>query len=77
MELGETKIIFAAGRGDKEVTSSPVGVQVFSPLKIYPKNTTLLIGSILQLNHQGGPQPDTNIEYAIESQNIAGKSWLL
>lgn len=66
-------MVFAAGRGEKEVVSLPVNVQVFSPLRIFPKNTTLLVGGVLQLNTQGGPQPDTNIEYTADSKNIVGK----
>lgn len=48
-------------------------LQVFSPLRIYPKNTTLILGSVLQFYSKGGPQPSNNIEYIVHTKNIASK----
>lgn len=44
--------------------------QVFSPLKIVPRNATIFIGSQLQLMIQGGPLPDANIEYVTLNEKI-------
>lgn len=66
-EIGETKLIFLINNGQKEISSSPINVQVFEPLKLYPSNSTLLIGSILQLKVHGGPQSETNIIFETET----------
>ena len=43
--LGETTITYAAG----DIRSSIVNVQVFAPLKLSPRNVTLVIGATLQV----------------------------
>lgn len=71
VELGETKIVFNAGRVDKQVSSEAVPIQVFPPLRLYPRNATLLIGSSVQIYSTGGPYPDVNIIYSVQSNDIA------
>lgn len=71
--MGDTKLTFALFSSDgDEVISAPVDLQVFAPLKLYPRNTTLLIGSVLQLSVKGGPQPDNRIEFVVNNDNVAG-----
>lgn len=70
LQLGETQLVFAAGRGPREVVSKPVTIQVFPPMKLLPRNTTLFIGAELQLTVQGGPQPDINLEYLVQFENV-------
>ena len=45
LALGETTITYAAG----DIRSSIVNVQVFAPLKLSPRNVTLVIGATLQV----------------------------
>ncbi|XP_054736969.1 nuclear pore membrane glycoprotein 210 [Anastrepha obliqua] len=68
--LGETKIVFTAGSGDLLVASEPVNVQVFPPLRLYPRNSTLVVGSIVQIYYHGGPQPDLNIVYYVHDRKV-------
>lgn len=70
LRLGDTELLFAAGRSDKEVVSRPVGIQVFPPIKLHPRNASVFVGAELQLFLQGGPQPDANIEYVIQNDQI-------
>lgn len=70
LQLGDTQLVFATGRAQKEVVSQPVPLQVFSPIKLLPRNTTLFIGAELQLTLTGGPQPDANIEYLVQNEKI-------
>ncbi|KAB0791745.1 hypothetical protein PPYR_03545 [Photinus pyralis] len=65
-ELGNTKITFAIG----DIVSPMIDLQVFPPLKIIPRNATLLIGSVFQYSCRGGPQPE-NIVYNIMNKSIA------
>lgn len=71
IQLGETKLIFKSGRGINEIQSPPVSIQVFPPLRLVPRNLTLVIGAVFQLNAIGGPQPDANMEYFSSDQLIA------
>ncbi|ALC40423.1 gp210, partial [Drosophila busckii] len=69
--LGETKILFHSGKGERQISSEPLNVQVFAPLRLYPRNSTLVVGSSIQIYYQGGPQPNTNIVYSVASQQVA------
>ncbi|XP_020712667.1 nuclear pore membrane glycoprotein 210 isoform X1 [Ceratitis capitata] len=68
--LGETKIVFTAGSDDLKVGSEPVNVQVFPPLRLYPRNSTLVVGSSVQIYYHGGPQPDVNIVYYVHDKKL-------
>lgn len=71
--IGETKIVFQAGTGERQVSSEPLHVQVFGPIRLYPRNSTLVVGSSIQIYHQGGPQANTNIVYSVEKRQVASK----
>lgn len=74
--MGDTKIVFSIGSGEEVVESAPADIQVFPPLRLSPRNGTLVVGSLFQYTSKGGPQPDSNIEYTATSVNIAGKRLL-
>ena len=46
-------------------------MQVFPPLRLEPRNITMLVGSLFQVTAYGGPQPQSNIEYSIGDRDIA------
>lgn len=71
VDLGDTKLLFAITGVDPEVTSSPVDLQVFPPLKLIPRNGTILVGAFLQFTSKGGPQPDATIEYVSKTESTA------
>ncbi|XP_066245926.1 nuclear pore membrane glycoprotein 210 [Euwallacea similis] len=71
VELGDTKLIFTAASNDEDVTSAPIDLQVFQPLKLHPRNGTVLIGASIQLVVKGGPQPDTEIIFTVAEDRIA------
>lgn len=72
MEVGETRLIFTVSGGEEDVNSAPVDLQVFQPLRVSPRNGSILIGSVIQLIVKGGPQPNTNIVFTVLSSKIAG-----
>lgn len=69
LELGNTKLTFLVGGTD--VASAPIDLQVFPPLKLYPRNSTLLLGTTLQIGSRGGPRPDATIEYSTNVKKVA------
>ncbi|CAH1116509.1 unnamed protein product [Phaedon cochleariae] len=71
VELGDTKLVFTVSGSDEDVTSAPLDLQVFEPLRLSPRNGSILIGSIIQLMIKGGPRPDTNIVFTSSPAKVA------
>lgn len=66
--VGDTKVVVSSG---KTVRSSPANsIQVFAPLELYPKNSTILVGTTLQINYRGGPQPDVGVTFAAVDEKV-------
>ncbi|XP_012215502.1 nuclear pore membrane glycoprotein 210 [Linepithema humile] len=65
---GESQLTFTK-KGDHEIRSEPITVQVFVPLRVQPRNLTILIGTIYQMQTIGGP-PNAEIEFATESGDV-------
>ncbi|XP_050414022.1 nuclear pore membrane glycoprotein 210 isoform X1 [Patella vulgata] len=53
------------------IYSSPKPVEVFSPLKLDPQNITLVVGSTFQVLAQGGPQPQSYVEFSVVHDKIS------
>ncbi|XP_057657575.1 nuclear pore membrane glycoprotein 210 [Diorhabda carinulata] len=70
VELGDTKLVFSVTGSEEEVHSAPLDLQVFEPLKLSPKNGSLIINSKMQIFSKGGPTPDVNIVFHTESKII-------
>ncbi|KAH8272626.1 hypothetical protein KR018_010193 [Drosophila ironensis] len=71
--LGETKIIFQSGKDDHVVLSEPLNIHVFTPIRLHPRNITMVVGSSFQISYHGGPKTNTNVMYTVERDNIASK----
>ncbi|XP_074660511.1 nuclear pore membrane glycoprotein 210-like [Tubulanus polymorphus] len=70
--LGTTSLtVQAVARTGDLVTSQPRDIQVFPPLRLDPRNITLIIGALFQVTSYGGPQPQSTIEYTIQSTDVA------
>ncbi|XP_011876898.1 PREDICTED: nuclear pore membrane glycoprotein 210 [Vollenhovia emeryi] len=65
---GESQLTFVK-TGDREIRSEPITMQVFVPLRVQPRNLTILIGTIYQMQTVGGP-PNAEIEFSTESGDI-------
>lgn len=65
---GESQLTFVK-TGDREIRSEPITVQVFVPLRVQPRNLTILIGTIYQMQTVGGP-PNAEIEFSTESGDV-------
>ncbi|ESO84308.1 hypothetical protein LOTGIDRAFT_236288 [Lottia gigantea] len=53
------------------IYSSPKPLEVFPPLRLDPKNITLIVGAKFQVLAHGGPQPQSNVEFSIKDSKIS------
>ena len=68
-EVGTMALSAVANSNISTVTSLSKNIQVFPPIRLEPRNITLLIGARFQIRATGGPnQPDSQIEYTIENK---------
>ena len=66
--VGQVTLSFTADGPGRIVRSEAKRISVFAPLSLRPKNVTLLVGSVYQVQAVGGPQPDTNIIYRVKDR---------
>ncbi|XP_061908725.1 nuclear pore membrane glycoprotein 210 isoform X1 [Entelurus aequoreus] len=59
---------------DRKISSAPQQIEVFPPFKLIPRKMTLLIGAMMQITSEGGPQPQSNILFSISNEDVAGVS---
>ncbi|XP_076259039.1 nucleoporin 210 [Rhynchophorus ferrugineus] len=71
IETGDTKLMFTASSNDEDIMSAPMNLQVFQPLRVHPRNGTVLIWSSIQMVIKGGPQPDTEIIFTVVDNKTA------
>ncbi|XP_066600784.1 nuclear pore membrane glycoprotein 210 [Prorops nasuta] len=69
IEEGDSQLIFINMVDDQKIESDPVTIQVFTPMSVYPKNLTALIGTVYQVTIIGGPT-NSEIEFSIEDESI-------
>ncbi|XP_076471495.1 nuclear pore membrane glycoprotein 210-like [Babylonia areolata] len=56
------------------VFSVPKPVEVFPPLRLEPKNITLIIGARFQVIAVGGPQPQSTVQFSIDNSDVSSVS---
>ncbi|KAK7447124.1 hypothetical protein BaRGS_00040214 [Batillaria attramentaria] len=56
------------------IYSQPKPIEVFPPLRLEPKNITLIIGAKFQVIATGGPQPQSNVQFSILDSGISSVS---
>ncbi|PIK54185.1 putative nuclear pore membrane glycoprotein [Apostichopus japonicus] len=70
--LGFTNLAFTATSKTGQLVSSRVrDIQVFPPLRLSPRNVTLIVGQSFQIRSLGGPQPLSEVEYSNSEKQIA------
>ncbi|NWY62728.1 PO210 protein, partial [Chionis minor] len=57
-------------RGQR-MNSAPQRIEVFPLFRLLPRKVTLIIGAIIQITSEGGPQPQSNIIFSISDERIA------
>ncbi|KAM6468057.1 nuclear pore membrane glycoprotein 210 isoform 2-T2 [Liasis olivaceus] len=72
MAIGQTSVTgVVTDRYGEKIYSTPQQIEVFPPFKLIPKKVTLLIGAVIQITSEGGPQPQFNIIFSIHNPGIA------
>lgn len=72
MTIGQTSLTaVVTGKDGEKINSAPQQIEVFPPFKLIPKRVTLLIGAVIQITSEGGPQPQSNIIFSISNTRIA------
>lgn len=55
----------------KKLSSAPQQIEVFHPFRLIPRKVTLIVGAMMQITSEGGPQPQSNILFSLSDQNLA------
>lgn len=72
VSIGQTTVsAFVVDKNGKRIASPPQQIEVFPPFKLIPRKVTLLIGAMMQITSEGGPQPQSNILFSISDEAIA------
>ncbi|XP_071611582.1 nuclear pore membrane glycoprotein 210 [Heliangelus exortis] len=72
MAIGQTSLIATvADKRGQRINSAPQQIEVFPPFRLLPRKVTLIIGAMIQITSEGGPQPQSNIIFSISNENIA------
>ncbi|CAK6957463.1 LOW QUALITY PROTEIN: nuclear pore membrane glycoprotein 210 [Scomber scombrus] len=70
--IGQTTLsAVVVDKNGKKIASAPQQIEVFPPFKLIPGRMTLLIGAMMQITSEGGPQPQSNILFSISNEEIA------
>ncbi|XP_040537997.1 nuclear pore membrane glycoprotein 210 isoform X3 [Gallus gallus] len=70
--IGQTSLTASvADRRGQRINSAPQQIEVFPPFRLLPRKVTLIIGAMIQITSEGGPQPQSNIIFSISDEKIA------
>ncbi|XP_069507696.1 nuclear pore membrane glycoprotein 210-like isoform X2 [Ambystoma mexicanum] len=70
--VGQTTLIVTArDKNGKKLTSIPRQVEVFPPFKLVPDHMTLILQNMMQVMSEGGPQPQSIINFSISNRTVA------
>ncbi|XP_078082042.1 nuclear pore membrane glycoprotein 210-like [Mustelus asterias] len=72
MALGQTTLVATVrDKNGRKLSSAPRQIEVFPPFRLIPRKVTLIIGGMMQVMSEGGPQPQSNIYFSINNNTIA------
>ncbi|KAM3914823.1 nuclear pore membrane glycoprotein 210 [Leptodactylus fuscus] len=75
LAIGQTSLTASAvDKSASKIDSSPKSLEVFPPFRLLPRRIILLIGAMMQITSEGGPQPQSNILFSITDGNVASVS---
>lgn len=70
--IGQTTLsAVVVDKNGRRIASAPQQIEVFPPFKLIPRKMTLLIGAMMQITSEGGPQPQSNILFSISNEDKA------
>ncbi|KAL1021498.1 hypothetical protein UPYG_G00014030 [Umbra pygmaea] len=72
LAIGQTSVsAVLVDKTGRKITSAPQQIEVFPPFKLIPRKMTLIIGAMMQITSEGGPQPQSNILFSMANEKIA------
>ncbi|XP_073900657.1 nuclear pore membrane glycoprotein 210 isoform X2 [Castor canadensis] len=75
MAIGQTSLSASVtDKAGQRVSSTPQQIEVFPPFRLIPRKVTLIIGAMMQITSEGGPQPQSNILFSISNESVAAVS---
>ncbi|XP_058144859.1 nuclear pore membrane glycoprotein 210 [Dasypus novemcinctus] len=70
--IGQTSLTAAVtDKAGQRISSAPQQIEVFPPFRLIPRKVTLIIGAMMQITSEGGPQPQSNILFSISDARVA------
>ncbi|XP_072928260.1 nuclear pore membrane glycoprotein 210 [Hemitrygon akajei] len=70
--IGQTSLTATVvTRDGKKLSSAPQQIEVFHPFRLIPRKVTLIVGAMMQITSEGGPQPQSNIIFSISDPDLA------
>ncbi|KAM5333339.1 nuclear pore membrane glycoprotein 210 [Glossophaga mutica] len=70
--IGQTSLTaVVTNKAGQRITSAPQQIEVFPPFRLIPRKVTLIIGAMIQITSEGGPQPQSNILFSISNESVA------
>nr|XP_035969379.1 nuclear pore membrane glycoprotein 210 isoform X1 [Halichoerus grypus] len=70
--IGQTSLTATVtDKAGQRINSAPQQIEVFPPFRLIPRKVTLIIGAMMQITSEGGPQPQSNILFSISNESIA------
>uniref|UniRef100_A0AAR2LXC3 BIG2 domain-containing protein n=1 Tax=Pygocentrus nattereri TaxID=42514 RepID=A0AAR2LXC3_PYGNA len=72
LAIGQTSVsAVVMDKNGRKITSAPQQIEVFPPFRLLPRKVTLIIGAVMQITSEGGPQPQSNILFSLSNADIA------
>ncbi|XP_011362768.1 nuclear pore membrane glycoprotein 210 [Pteropus vampyrus] len=70
--IGQTSLTATVtDKAGQRINSAPQQIEVFPPFRLIPRKVTLIIGAMMQITSEGGPQPQSNILFSISNESVA------
>ncbi|XP_054431060.1 nuclear pore membrane glycoprotein 210 [Pteronotus mesoamericanus] len=70
--IGQTSLTaVVTDKAGQRINSAPQQIEVFPPFRLIPRKVTLIIGAMMQITSEGGPQPQSNILFSISNESVA------
>ncbi|XP_070261983.1 nuclear pore membrane glycoprotein 210 [Myotis yumanensis] len=70
--IGQTSLTaVVTDKAGQRINSAPQQIEVFPPFRLIPRKMTLIIGAMMQITSEGGPQPQSNILFSISNESLA------
>ncbi|XP_073514049.1 nuclear pore membrane glycoprotein 210-like [Phyllobates terribilis] len=71
-DVGQATLVATAyDKAGRRITSDPYPVEIFAPFRLVPEKLTLIPYNMMQVTSEGGPQPQSVIQFSIINDSVA------